>query len=622
MLLEPQRAAVKPRVLATASGAALPLEDEIRQLPEAGKKGAVQLLGPAGSGKTTALRHLAAVLPTDGALILLDEPRIEQVFDALPERLVVFTATTPEVIPEATSLALAPWGRDELLEYLLASHHAQCGSVMNRLRGVDPRLFGGLPDVWRIVLDQMAADSFVEHPSHALHRYIEAQMPDTDLVERSRSACLTSLTSEEVLTRQPLGRLANAGFAEGLIHLLRHREVQLLLAAERIAADLHGDAACDFLALRLPRELIRSAGREIASDLQAQSHLQDLLAGPPWSHAMAASLLHAAGSTWMPRGVPPPLLAGALLEGAIWCGSVLTKAEMSEADLRRADLRGADLTAARACKIKLHGARLGYAILDGINCTDASLPRADLSQVKAIESCFVGADLRGACLERATLVGAAFREANLASANFRGADLREVLFEKTQLSDTDFSHALLDGARLAGMDLRDALFARAHFNEAILKSCNLECMDLEGCQFAGARLESALLTGCNLRGANFTGARLRAAGLAEIEAENACFRNADLRKVSFHLGTTRSGRVGSPIACEGSRTGFYTDDYEEQYFKAPEEIRKANLCGADLRGARIDGVDFYLVDLRGAVYDFEQEDHFRRCGAILETRVG
>jgi hypothetical protein len=33
------------------------------------------------------------------------------------------------------------------------------------------------------------------------------------------------------------------------------------------------------------------------------------------------------------------------------------------------------------------------------------------------------------------------------------------------------------------------------------------------------------------------------------------------------------------MGCEGSRTGFYTDD---QTYKPPEEIRKANLCGAVL----------------------------------------
>src|SRR5262249_26160413 len=97
-------------------------------------------------------------------------------------------------------------------------------------------------------------------------------------------------------------------------------------------------------------------------------------------------------------------------------------------------------------------------------------------------------------------------------------------------------------------------------------------------------------------------------------------RFADLRGVSFHLGSSRSGRVGSPIACEGSRTGFYTDDYTEQDFKSPEEIRKANLCYADLRGAILDGVDFYLVDLRHALFDRKYETHLRRCGAILEDR--
>ena len=53
---------------------------------------------------------------------------------------------------------------------------------------------------------------------------------------------------------------------------------------------------------------------------------------------------------------------------------------------------------------------------------------------------------------------------------------------------------------------------------------------------------------------------------------------------------------------EGSRTGFYTDDYEEQYYRPPEEVRKANLRGADLRGAKVSDADFYLVDLRTSAF--------------------
>ena len=111
-----------------------------------------------------------------------------------------------------------------------------------------------------------------------------------------------------------------------------------------------------------------------------------------------------------------------------------------------------------------------------------------------------------------------------------------------------------------------------------------------------------------------------AAGLADIDWEGASLRGADLRGASFHLGSSRSGLVGSPTVSEGTRTGFYTDEYGEQDFKAPEDIRKANLRNADLQQAIVAGVDFYLVDLRGAHYDSQQEEQFRRCGAILEDR--
>jgi uncharacterized protein YjbI with pentapeptide repeats len=73
-------------------------------------------------------------------------------------------------------------------------------------------------------------------------------------------------------------------------------------------------------------------------------------------------------------------------------------------------------------------------------------------------------------------------------------------------------------------------------------------------------------------------------------------------------------------ASEGSRTGFYTDDTGDQTHKAPEDIRKANLCGADLRGAHVFATDFYLVDLRRAKYDSAQAEWFRKCGAILRNK--
>ena len=90
-----------------------------------------------------------------------------------------------------------------------------------------------------------------------------------------------------------------------------------------------------------------------------------------------------------------------------------------------------------------------------------------------------------------------------------------------------------------------------------------------------------------------------------------------MRGATFHMGSSRSGLVDSPYPGHGSRTGFYTDEFEERWHKTPETIRKANLRGADLRGAKIEGVDFYLVDLRDAKYDAEQAQQLRRCDAIL-----
>jgi uncharacterized protein YjbI with pentapeptide repeats len=140
-------------------------------------------------------------------------------------------------------------------------------------------------------------------------------------------------------------------------------------------------------------------------------------------------------------------------------------------------------------------------------------------------------------------------------------------------------------------------------------------------RFQNANLTRAWLTGSLMTEADFRGAQLGNAAMADISWERADLRGADLRGCTFHLGSSRSGLVGSPYPSHGTRTGFYTNDYDEQSYKPPEDIRKANLCGADLRGALIADVDFYLVDLRGAKYDPDQAAHFTRCDAILFNRA-
>lgn len=146
-------------------------------------------------------------------------------------------------------------------------------------------------------------------------------------------------------------------------------------------------------------------------------------------------------------------------------------------------------------------------------------------------------------------------------------------------------------------------------------------MRLRGARFDHAHLEQAFLTASVMPRACFRDAKLNDVKVADVDWEGADLRGADLSGAIFHMGSSRSGLVDSFLASEGTRTGFYTDDYDEQNFKAPEQIRKANLRGADLRGANVLGTDFYLVDLREALYDDAQEAHFRRCRAILKTKA-
>jgi uncharacterized protein YjbI with pentapeptide repeats len=198
------------------------------------------------------------------------------------------------------------------------------------------------------------------------------------------------------------------------------------------------------------------------------------------------------------------------------------------------------------------------------------------------------------------------------------ADLTLAHLVAANLEEADLSYAKLRQADLTDTDLRTAELEGADLERAWLRRANLEDVEWTAARLAGADLRGAHLTGSRLAGASLRGADLREAGLGEIDWPRADLREADLRGATFHMGSSRSGLVGSPIACEGSKTGFYTDELEQVHFRPPEEVRKANLQGADLRGAKIDNVDFYLVDLRDAHLDAAQLVHVRRTGAILD----
>ncbi len=642
-------------MISPESGEAITLEDEIGSMIQDGKGGLVVILGGPGSGKTTALRHLDAILPpwTRGRVRLLEEPDLEAIASAGPEPLVIL-AHRGHVVPgpgrekavirhdkklaalaealgstgsESGFYRLAPWDQDDAIEYLLATDRDACASVMTRLgRSGEFPFLEGIPELCSLVLDRMARDPAIEDVRAALRRELEARIePGSALKRRVEDLVIDCLHDD----RRPWSEGPFAGFLMTLwmigaspafsflttlwgiatgdlarhgdfLRLIRHRPAALLLAAGRIAADIESGEMTRALAHHYPREVMLEIARSIAGRAAAIQNLVESINGVRVNiHPLAASLLHAAAPGWRPDPGCRPRLVGAYLNGVAWPGLDLAGIDLGGADLWEADLREAILVAAHATRTCLRGANLQRAILHDWLATEADLSRCDLTEARARQ--------------------AQFRKANLASAILAGADLWKAELEEARIDGADFTGARLEDAHLRGLPLRRARLGGARFGGADLRGCDLEGVDLPEADFHDANLGLAILTGSRMPGANFVGADLRDAKLAEIDWPGACLRDANLRGANFHLGSTRSGMLDSPIACEGSRTGFYTDDFLDRDIKPAEEIRKANLRGADLRGADIRDVDFYLVNLRDARYTAEQAEHLRRCRAILDA---
>lgn len=619
-------AIVRPRVNSPQTGEALLLEDVVASHLSGGDHGVIELSGGPLAGKTTAIEFLDRVFADESRLSLLDEHAL---LHNRPWSLSGITISTAPASNDSSLLAryrLALWGRDEWIEYLLAAHKSHCSSAMARLLATkDAGALAGNPGLWRLVLDELATHESIASATEALRRIVDRLYAASDVSGAIRRfALIAAAPLEDELDRETRA-MAKLTIERLLIRMLALEPVRTILAAGALVSQLAGD---DLSPLRraLPYPLVREASLAVHAFASLQEKLRYDLSGLDTSlHPMAASLLHAADVGWRPKRddkrLGLPNLKNAHLNEANWPGvdlrgAHLTGATLADAKLENADLDGASVNAADLSGVKLHGGAL--VSLQG---RGAEFAGADLSFARAANADLTRANLQDANLEGALLADSVLDGAILARARFVRANLFGAKLLRADITGADFTQANLQACSLNGLDLRHACFDFAVFANAKLRECNLERMELPGADFKATDLQGAYLTGSIMPKADLRGANLFGAGLADVEWEGVDLRGTDLREASFHLGSTRSGLVGSPYPSHGTRTGFYTDDYNEQDFKSPEEIRKANLRGADLRGAKIAGVDFYLVDLRDAKYDPQQEAHLRQCGAILKTRT-
>lgn len=489
---------------------------------------------------------------------------------------------------------------------------------------------GDNPRLWRQLLDEFAADEALTTIRSALQRVVLKMFPDraTRLsVGRRSFEAMTPGHHSDQRPRQSRETSIEALFEK--YQLVSKQAVLVILAAEAIFQELENGDPRESLRRHWPGRLVHDVSQFVAKSQPVQDRLRKLLASRHREvHPLAASLLHVSGTGWKPDrprllGIKTGRLnlAEAFLAEADWPEVDLTRCDLSRAIFTRANLEQAKLDGATAHHTDFSSANLQRVILPRLNASDASFVSANLCSVRGGRVILEHADLSFADLTEARLLGSNLKSTNLSQAILRRAYLNSSDFQHAKIDGADFTEADLKLADLSGLDLTVTCFDQARFAKANLHGCHLEGMELAFANFENADLSKALLTGSVMPNANFAKADLRETGLAEIDWEFANLRDADLRGATFHMGTTRSGLVGSTIPMYGSRIGFYTDDFNEQDFKSPEEIRKANLRSADLRGAYITDVDFYLVDLRDALYDREQREHFRKCGAILETRM-
>lgn len=607
-MLKPRRAAVRPRVIAPVSGEPLLLEDLILERLWRPNGALIAIVGPRGWGKTTALEHLAAVLPARAKADLQDDPDEAAVEAPTLDRLAIYASGVPMRRPHRAIYQLAPWGAGEMLEFLESRHAGRARPVLSRLMSDPDRArLGGCPELLSIVMDRMADDADIVDVRTALKREFAARAGEGEEGRLLLEACL---------------RRGNGPWNPRGVSLLRHAWPRLLMAAEAVVRGLEEDAWLESGDYDWPEEVIEAIAEASARSPIAVSQLRYLVAhGCPDVQPACASILHAMKVGWAPQRWHVPSLAGATLRGAEWPRVNLSGADLEGADFTRANLSQASLIRARADRARFDGADLHDALLPEIAAVRAQLKVADLTAAVATEGDFSHAALDFACLMESQLGGASFFVSSLRGARFSGAKLMGAILVAADIQGADFRGADLEAASMRDVVLRDARWDGAKLSRADLSGADLEGLVANRVKFEGANLRDSTMSSSRLMNAVFRNACLRGARLADIEWPGANLFYADLRAVSFQQGTSRCGLVFSTTPCEGSRTGYYTDDFADRE-RAPEEIRKANLCGADLRGARLEGTDLYLVDLRGARLSAELESYARKCGAILgENRV-
>ena len=515
-------------------------------------------------------------------------------------------------------LRLETWGQDEVIEYLIAKSPGRCKSVMARLAASNDLWLGnGSPRVLSIVLDSMIESDEIKSVEQAIQFYFDSLEITERQKHKLRYFCMKHMFDDVDVIVSLLGLTPHV-IKEETVKFLSNQTVRYVIVTQRIVEILHDRRTPRILKRKWPVGFIQFVASKINGDVYANEYLNDV-ANKRGIHqaANAASLLVQNDTNWTPSRKSKHCYDFAKLQSVSWQGVQLPCATLINADLSFSNLLKVNLHKAIATSSNFQQAKLAAANLEKASFWRTDFRQATMRAAQAHRASFKNADFENAIMECSDFSFADFTLACFRGTNLSNCNLDNAKFSNADLSETNLARSSLMNVLMNQVDFRTANLEGVSFIAAKLKSCNFEDVTLDGVELTGSFLGKSLFTGSKFRNCKMQGCDLRAAKLAEIDWEDCDLKGADFTGCHFHMGSTRSGTLDSPYPSHGTRTGYYTDDYNDHYFKRPEEIRKANLCGCDLSRANVYQADFYLVDLRGAKYNEDQEEHFQRCGAIL-----
>ena len=223
----PQKAFVKPRVISQNSGEIVPLEDLAEMRLSLGR-GSVEIVGGPGSGKTTALAHLAT-LPVAERCVFVDDAAKDQV-PSVPHGKALMTSSRFPISND--SVRLAKWTEDDVIEYLLAAAPERCADVIERFRAdPDSSRLDGNPQLVSLAIEQM-----VKQPQQAVfaafRNAVASRVPNARIERQARLFAMTQLLDSEPDT-VPIDK-SDLETQPELMQLLKHRIVRMHFAAAQI----------------------------------------------------------------------------------------------------------------------------------------------------------------------------------------------------------------------------------------------------------------------------------------------------------------------------------------------------------------------------------------------------